>query len=212
MIEIVPTNSRYIPLTQQAACCVPTCFQMIMLKHNVHLKPAEEIGYYMGLVVHPDRKNLFYNVRTSLKKPMSGYGTQTTKSKFEINKALKKLEIPLSVKKNLINNFLTSIEIYNYLKSTELKNQDVLLCFNHGVLIDNPKFDWGHVCVFDRLIDGKIRLIDPSEDQPKWKLVSVEKMFEAMKKHGQKNSAGFWEVSVIRLDPCLPAFAQGYGR
>lgn len=194
MNEIVPSNSRYIPLTQQSACCVPTCFQIIMYKHNIPLKPAEEIGYYLGLVVHPDRKNLFFNVRTSAEKPSAGYGTRIYNPEFEPNNAFKKLGIPLQFKKKLINEFESEREILDYLNNIEKNNQDVLLCFNHGALINDETKNWGHVCVFDRVINGKLRIIDPSPDQPKWRLVTTAKMFEAMKKHGEQKSAGFWEI------------------
>lgn len=196
MREIVPLNSRYIPLTQQPACCVPTCFQMIMYKHGITLKPAEEIGHYLGLIVHPDRKKLFYNVRTSPDKPPAGYGTRIYDPEFEPNNVFRKLGIPLVFERRLINQFSSPPEIIGYLKNAEEKDKDVLLCFNHGALIDDPTKDWGHVCVFDRMVDNQIRLIDPTPDQPKWRLVSVEKMFDAMKKHGEQKSAGFWEISL----------------
>jgi hypothetical protein len=197
MSEIVPSNSRYIPFTQQRACCVPTCFQMIMYRHNIPLKPAEEIGYQLGLVVHPDREKLFYNVRTSLEKPPAGYGTRIYESEFEPNKAFQRMNIPLSFKIKTISQFDNSQEIIDYLRGVEKNDEDVLMCFNHGALIDDPTKDWGHVCVFDRLVENKIRLIDPTPDQPKWRLVTVEKMFEAMKKHGEKRSGGFWEIKHI---------------
>jgi len=167
-----------------------------MYKHSIPLKPAEEIGYHLGLIVHPDRKKLFYNVRASLENPPAGYGTRIYDSEFEPNNFFRKLGIPLVFEMKLINQFSAPSEILGYLKNAEEKNRDILLCFNHGVLIDDPTKDWGHVCVFDRIVDNKIRLIDPTPDQPKWRLVSVEKMFDAMKKHGEQKSAGFWEISL----------------
>lgn len=50
-MNIVPLDTRYVPLTQQKWCCVPTCFQVVMLRHNIPLVPAEVIGYHMGLIV-----------------------------------------------------------------------------------------------------------------------------------------------------------------
>jgi hypothetical protein len=40
--EIIPKNSRYIPLTQQKWCCVPMCIQMVILKHGMPLISAEK--------------------------------------------------------------------------------------------------------------------------------------------------------------------------
>lgn len=195
--DIVPSDSRYIPFTQQSACCVPTCIQMVMYRHNIPLLSVEELGYYLGLIVHPDRARLFYNVRTSEEKPPAGYGTRIYLSEFEPNAVFRKLKIPLNFTKKLINKFGSQKELIVYLQTAESDDKDVLLCFNHGALIDDPSKDWGHVCVFDRIIGDKIRIIDPSPDQPKWRVISVEKMFNAMKKHGEKRSGGFWELKAV---------------
>lgn len=196
--SIVPSDSRYIPFTQQPACCVPTCFQIIMYRHNIPLIPAEELGFYLGLIVHPDRANLFYNVRTSITPSPSGYGTQIYKPEFEPNHVFQKLHIPLSLSIVPITAFQTEENIKTYLRDAEKKDKDVLLCFHQGTLMDNPSQDWGHVCVFDRVIDEQIRMIDPNPDQPKWHSVAANKLFEAMQKHGVKKSAGFWEIKVTR--------------
>ncbi len=198
MRDPIPTDSRYIPLTQQKSCCVPTCIQMVMLRHNIPLLPAEELGFHLGLVVHPDKAGLFYNVRTSKKKPPAGYGTRIYDPRFEPNKVFKKLGISLRLKIRPITDFVSPQKIKDYLKAAELNDNDILLCFNHGVLIDNPDKNWGHICIFDKFIDDKIRIVDPSPDQPKWRNVSIKKMFQAMKKHGEKRSGGFWEVSVMK--------------
>ena len=68
-MNVVPEDSRYVPLTQQRSCCAPTCIQMIMYKNGIPLKPAEEIGYHMGLTVSLDAECLFYNARTSATPP-----------------------------------------------------------------------------------------------------------------------------------------------
>jgi hypothetical protein len=80
------------------------------------------------------------------------------------------------------------------LSGVERDNKDALLCFNHGVLVDDKEKDWGHVVVFDRTVDDKIRIIDPSPEHPKWRLVEPEQMFEAMSKHGEKRSGGVWLI------------------
>lgn len=198
MSEIVPTNSRYVPFTQQPACCVPTCFQMIMYRHQIPLKPAEEIGFELGLVVHPDRKNLFYNVRVSEQKPSAGYGTRIYDPEFEPNAAFRRMKIPLLFSKKPITEIQSGEELLSYLKNAEDKDQDILLCFNHGALINDESKDWGHVCVFDRVVNSKIRMIDPSPDQPKWKMVDPLEIYNSMLQHGEKRSAGCWEISLNR--------------
>jgi len=167
-----------------------------MYKNNIPLIAAEEIGHYLGLIVHPDNDNLFYNVSTSKTPPISGYGTQITKSKYEPTKALKKMRIPLKVKVIPANKFKTNKHLEKYLSSVEKDNKDVLLCFNHGVLIGEKSKSGGHVVVFDRITKKGIRIIDTSPNKPKWRIVSVGKMLTAMKKHRSKKSGGVWSITV----------------
>lgn len=193
---VTPQNFRYIPFTQQPACCVPTCIQMVMYRHNIPLVPVEKIGYELGLTVHPDRAHLFYNVRISEKRPAAGYGTRIYDPEYEPNKAFDRLNIPLKFKIQSITEFNSADSLLNAIQKAEKSDVDLLLCFHHGTLIDDPEKDYGHVCVFDRVIDGKIRIIDPSPDQPKWRTVNVKKMYTAMVKHGEKRSAGLWEFKL----------------
>jgi hypothetical protein len=170
---------------------------MVMYKNDIPLLPAEEIGYHLGLVVHPDKSHLFYKVRTSVEPPPAGYGTQIYSPEFEPNGVFKKLNIPLSFSIKSISEISSSEELLKRLEAVENENSDALLCFNHGALVDNDEKNWGHVCVFDRVVDGKIRIIDPSPEHPKWRLVDTEKMFEAMRKHGVQKSAGIWSLTKI---------------
>ncbi|MDZ7786053.1 MAG: hypothetical protein U5L95_02940 [Candidatus Saccharibacteria bacterium] len=196
-LQATPDDSRYIPFTQQASCCVPTCFQMIMYKNGIPLLPAEEIGYHLGLIVRPERAGLFYKVRTSEEKPPAGYGTRIYLPEFEPNTAFKNLDIPLRLKIKPISEIGDSEKLINTLSEIEANNTDALLCFNHGVLVDDREKDWGHVVVFDRVVGDKIRIIDPSPEHPKWRLVSVDKIFEAMNRHGEKRSGGVWLIDTV---------------
>jgi len=191
-LKASPSDSRYIPLTQQPSSCVPTCIQMVMYKNDIPLLPAEEIGYYLGLTVHPDRAGLFHIVRTAENPPPAGYGTQIYKPEYEPNSAFKKHDIPLKFSKKLVSEIGSPQELLVLLATIEDKDGDALLCFHHGELIDDDSKNWGHVVVFDRILDGQIRIVDPSPDQPKWRLVKAEKLYSAMRKHGEQKSAGIW--------------------
>ncbi|MBI2032816.1 MAG: hypothetical protein HYT09_04205 [Candidatus Levybacteria bacterium] len=161
---------------------------------KIPLIPAEEIGYHLGLIVPPEKAKFFYNVRTSSEKPPAGYGTRIYDPKYQPNKAFKKLGIPLTLTIKPIAQFNSAKKLLAYLKQIENADKDALLCFHHGTLVDDASRDWGHVVVFDRLIKGKIRIVDPDPQDPKWGLVTPQKMFEAMKKHGEKRSAGVWTL------------------
>lgn len=195
-MNIVPNNSRYIPFTQQNYCCAPTCIQMIMYKNGMPLLPAEEIGYYMGLTLPPEAKSLFYNPRISSSPPTSaGYGTQISTKGFSLNEAFSKLKLPLSAELELADSIDDSDYLLERLKYIENNDEDALLCLNSSVLKGEYKANSGHLVVFDRIVNGEIRIIDPSPKQPKWRLISANLLFDAIKKHSNKNPGGIWRIS-----------------
>jgi hypothetical protein len=193
-MPITPADSRYVPLTQQDYCCVPTCLQMVMYKSGIPLLPAEEIGYHLGLIVPPAENHLFFNVRTSTEKPPAGYGTRIYLPEFEPNEAFKNLQLPLRLTVKPITQFSSADDLLQTLREVEAQDGNALLCYNHGALVDDPSRDWGHVVVFDRIIDGDVRIVDPSPSHPKWRTVKPGKLFEAMKEHGEERSAGIWLI------------------
>jgi len=191
--QVAPNDSRYIPFTQQQDCCVPTSIQMIMHRNGIPLIPAEELGYHLGLTVSPDAAHLFYKARTSPTPPSAaGYGTQIFKSEYEPNKVFETLGIPLAFSLTLADHISSASDLVEKLNKIEADDNDALLCFNHGVVRGEFKPYSGHVAVFDKVIDGKIRLVDASPNQPKWRLVEAELMFDAIKQHGNKSSGGIW--------------------
>ncbi|MEK7580157.1 MAG: hypothetical protein AAB465_00880 [Patescibacteria group bacterium] len=198
-MNIIPKDSRYIPFTQQMWCCAPTCIQMVMYRRGIPLVPAELIGHYLGLTVPRKDLRYFWHTRTG-KKSSAGWGTKINQKKYAPNNAFKKLHIPLKLEFKLIDQFEGLAYFKNYLQEIEKKDKDVLACYEVKVL-DGGKIHGGHVCVIDRvyLKQGKIRLIDPSHLSPKWKIVSIKKLYEAMKFHGVKNSGGFWELTPIKI-------------
>src|SRR6516164_4506537 len=131
MNQASPNDSRYIPLTQQAACCVPTCIQMVMYKEQIPLVPAEEIGFHLGLVVAPARSFLFYKVRISEIRPPAGYGTQINDPKYEPNAAFRNLGLPLSMQIDPVEQFDSAEDLLEALRRIEARDGNGLLCFNH---------------------------------------------------------------------------------
>ena len=196
--DVVPADTRYIPLTQQKWCCVPTCFQMVMLRYGIPLVPAELIGYHMGLIVPKDGSMYFWNARTG-ERPPAGFGTQAGKKEHAPNTVFKKLKIPLKVRWSLINKFKDITQFKNYLAEVEKNNSDVLVCYDWGKMFDKPDYQGGHVCILDRVYTDRneVRIIDPEYNAPKWRVVKIDTLFEAMKFHGQTNSAGFWELHKV---------------
>jgi len=197
MTEAIPSDSKYVPLTQQRWCCVPTCIQIVMLRHQLPLVPAELIGYEMGLVVPEDNLKYFWNARTG-ERPPASYGTQIGKPEYGPNAVFKKLNIPLKMSWELINKFPTYTQFKAQLASYKQEN-DWLVCFDWGKLFA-ADYQGGHVCVLDKvdLSKEEIRFVDPDYNSPKWKVISMQKIYDSMVFHGKDKSAGFWILENLK--------------
>lgn len=184
-------GSRYIPFTQQRYLCVPTCLMMVMYRLGIPLVPAEDIGYALGLTVPEEDLRLFANTRTG-ERPSAGWGTRIYEPEFEINKVLKNLGIPLSVD---VDTDMPSVGVLREkLEKVQRADGDALVCFDWGILWDLPEQRAGHLCVFDRLEGDGVWLVDPERNSPKYRNVSLEKLFDAIAQHGPHNSAGIWKI------------------
>lgn len=195
MVEYTPADSRYIPLTQQPWCCVPTCIQMVMLKESIPLIAAETIAHKMGLVVPEEQANFFWKAPIA-KKPSSGWGTQLG-STVDPNVSLEELGIPLRLNWFLADKMNDPSELKNILEVTENVDGHALLCFDWGTL-HKKDAQGGHVVVFDKIVDNSIRYIDTETNVPKWRYCEIERMHEAIAKHGKDNQGGVWIVEKVK--------------
>jgi hypothetical protein len=191
-----PSDSRYTPFTQQAACCVPTSIQMIMYRRGIPLIPAEELGYHLGLTVPPDEARLFHHVRTADAPPSAaGYGTQIYNPAYEPNRVFAELGIPLHFRMTLAGALETESDLLDELGAVASNDGDALLCFNHGVVRGGYEPNSGHVAVFDRIVEGGVRIVDASPVQPKWRVVAPAVLLDAIQRHGNENSGGIWHFT-----------------
>lgn len=191
MNELIPKNSRYLPITQQRWCCVPACISMIMYRHKIPLVPQEQMGHYLGLIVPKDQMFLFYKGETG-PRPKGGYGTRIYMKQYYPDEAFKKLQIPLRMIFHPVDEFKDEKALEKLLKKIEKADDDAVLCFDYGTLHDH-EYVGGHAVVFDRVIDGKARIVDPWFELPKWQVHPFTKILEAMKKHGKEQMGGVWE-------------------
>jgi len=193
--EIIPKDSRYVPLTQQRFCCVPTCIQVVMLRHGMPLISAELMGYHMGLLVPKEDRGLFWNAKTG-PRPATGYGVRLGRKGYEPNAVLRKLGIPLKINLIPIGKFKDLKRADVYLEELSKTDKDIVVCFDSGVLFGGRERQ-GHVCVVDKIYpeQKELRIIDPGSRVPKWRTVKIEKLFKAMKFHDKGSKmAGFWEI------------------
>jgi hypothetical protein len=198
MKEIIPKDTRYVPLTQQPACCVPTSISIVMLKLGIPLISQELLGYHLGLRVNKKVKSLFWNTKTG-PKPRAGYGTRLfTKEKYNANLAFKKLGIPLKATDYPIEDFKSKEELISFVSSSVKQDKHLLVFLSSGILNKKRKTN-GHACVVDRIYPKKdtIRLIDPSARQAKWREFKIDKLIKAMKLH-PSGKGRFLELKKIK--------------
>lgn len=169
-----------------------------MYRNDIPLIPAELIGYHLGLVVPESERQYFWQGRTG-EIPKAGWGTQIYKPEYSPNVAFKKLGIPLRMNMRFISTFPDVASLIKYLESVQKDDLDVLTCFDYGVLHDTD-YHGGHVCVVDKVFldENKVRVIDTEYQSPKWRMVDISKLYEAMKEHGDDKSGGMWELKVAR--------------
>ncbi len=181
-----PANTRYVPFVQQPYCCGPACLQMILYKNRLPLVPQEEIGAELGLVVPLDFKNLFYNV-DAREEPVvsSGFGTRIQDPSYSLEKLIKKLAWPFDLEIKLASRFTTQDELINEMRELVSVDADVLVCFQN----ENGT---GHICVLDVIDIDSVRVMDPSSNYPKWRVISHTDIFDLVKAHGDDNYAGLW--------------------
>jgi len=198
MSNIIPKDSRYIPMTQQKSCCVPACFSIIMYKLKIPLIPQELFGYYLGLKVAPKSKKLFWNARSG-KRRKSGYGTNLHYKDYKPEVVFKKLNIPLEINMLNVDNFETKNDFLDFVVDKIKKDKHLIVCFDHGTLSGEIDKHGGHTTVVDQIYPSKneIRLIDPSPNRPKWRVVNIARLYKAMKLH-PAGGGGVWEFKKVK--------------
>lgn len=184
-------KSRYIALTQQPYCCVPTCLQMIMYRRELPLIEQEELGYALGLAVPEKARVLFPKALTQ--EPSSGWGTQIQNAEYSLDKAFEKLGIPLKAEFILASQ-LDSTEILKERLQTADPANDTVLCFSYGALWGTDSLA-GHASLFDYVDGEEVWMVDPVADVPKHRRTSIDKLFNSIQKHGDQNQAGLWVIS-----------------
>ena len=184
MKEIVPLDSRYVPLTQQPWCCVPACISIIMLKRGLPLIPQELLGYYLGLTVPLCDRRKFWNARASSMRGRAG-GTKMYLSRFNPNLVFPKIGVRLRMIHYKIASFDSdgNAKLFEFLDSIDKKDRDVIVAFEHRTLFPHG-MRGGHVNVVDRAFvkNGTIRLIEPHPFRPKWRTIKINRLLKEIRR------------------------------
>ena len=198
--EIVPADTRYVPLQQQPYLCCPTSLQIVMLRHHIPLIPAELLGHHLGLVVREEDSGHFYNARTAAAEPEDGYGTHVNSARGDVNTVFEKLSIPLRMEIIKAADIGTAQDFADKIAAALDAELDVLLCIRWRDVIDEDTsvepvdLHVGHIVIVDRMEGETIRLIDCARGK-KWKTYKTDYLFNAMKAHEGKPAAGIWIIT-----------------
>lgn len=189
--EYTPVDTRYIPFVQQPYCCLPATLQTILYKNSLPLYSQEEIGGLLGLVVAPEDAKYFWNVETADTPPPAGYGTRINTDQYSLSRLIETLGLPFQLTNRSASSLRDEADLLQQLKDVEAADQDALACFKASIVYNNS-YSGGHICAFDRVINGNIRLINPEAKNSKWQEVEPSLLLEAIKAHGDDNSGGIW--------------------
>jgi len=159
---------------------------MILYKNGLKLLPQEKIGAELGLVVPPDVEQAFYNADVRDKPVVdSGYGTRIQDPDFSLPKLIEKQGWPFEFSTELASSFDNQEALINRLTELVASDTDVLVCFQND-------HSTGHICVVDIVDENNVRVMDPSQQYPKWRSMSHSDIFGRVKAHGDDNYGGIW--------------------
>lgn len=182
---------RYDPITEKPFCCVPAVLQMIQLRRGLRSMTQDEIGWELGLLVPPGMKCEFSKVRTG-PEPLAGYGTQTSKSEFSIEKYFDRNQLPLFIKRfspSSLNEMITIIDV------ALAQDNDIVLCFNSQLLFGAG--DTEHVSLIEEfnMAKGHVVVVDPAIGAPKRRITTIVEIFKTLQNHKVSKIGGLWIIS-----------------
>jgi len=187
---------RYDPITEKPYCCVPAVLQMIQARRGLPLLSQDEIGWELGLIVPPEIKSAFTRVRTG-SMPRAGYGTQTSKPEFSIERYFDRKHLPLSIAgvspfslKELISNIETALS----------QDNDIVLCFNSRLLFGDGDLEHASLIEEFNKNSGQVKVVDPAIGAPKRRITGVNEIFKTINNHNVSEIGGLWIISEREHD------------
>ena len=184
----VKISPKYNPKTEKEYCCVPAVIQMIQGRRGFNYASQDEIGYQLGLIVPTEKARFFTKVRTG-SMPKAGWGTQTSKKQFSINKYFERNNLPLKLTKY---NPQKIKNISNFIIDNLRDNNDVIICYNSQILFGDGDIE--HVSLIQEIEDDKLIIIDPAQKVLKVRKTTVKKLSDTLNLHDISNMGGFWIV------------------
>jgi hypothetical protein len=217
---VVPADSRYVPLVQQAEyCAAPCCILMAMLRRRLPLLPQEVLAHHLGLALpggEPAAER-FFNARECAAGEEAGL--KLSDPHFQPGAAFAALAVPLHFQflpvSALDEEQFAGLLVQ--LTSNSSEEYDILFHLDRAVLnagkqsaaaanrrggarpADPLERLREHTLMHDKLIrvsteSVKIRVVDPAVDAPKWREVGAQRLLLAMQTLGEEELGGVWLI------------------
>ncbi len=169
---------------------------MIQERRGLPSMAQEEIGWELGLIVPHETKSAFRKVRTG-PKPRSGYGTQTSKQRFSIERYFERQHLPLCIARVSPS---SPEELISQIAAAFALDRDIVLCFDSRLLFGDGDIE--HVCLVETFDKdrGQATVIDPAIGAPKRRIISIAEVYRAVQNHGAGRARGVWIISEREND------------
>lgn len=69
---------------------------------------------------------------------------------------------------------------------------DILICLYGAILYDDEDASWGHMVLFDNILNDIVTLVDSYKNR--YIRIPINKLVLAIKVHGKENGAGFYLI------------------
>lgn len=181
---------KYKRVIQKPYSCVPACVQMVLRRRRLPAPSQSDIGYELGMVVPPAKRNIFGVRSHSGVKPKSGWGTRINLKKYSLGRFFKKRNLPLTEIYYPAKKFKSFNEFENLIRQNLKLGNDLLTCFNYPLLYHDD-WAWGHASLVERIETNHIILIDPRKEHKGPQKVKIDDFFTAVENHP---GGGIWVI------------------
>jgi len=168
---------------------------MVMYRRGIPLVSQETIAYELGLTVPKKDEHLFLKVHQR-EKGRKGWGMNISWKKYDLDKGLKKLKIPLKARYLLSSKIDTVNDLKEELQAVQEEGVDILISFAYEE-VWGGKGESAHVCVFDKIVGNNVWMIDPEQKVPKFRHTTVQKLHMGIKKNGIDSFDGLYLLESI---------------
>lgn len=188
-------NPNYKPLVQMRWCCAACAVQWVLCRRGFWVD-QEIIAKELDTKIPKNLAKLFSTrLKTCKRKKDCGTMCFANKKSTLVNDFLKKYRIPLKHRTFLISEIKNPKE---FLIENIKSGNDILLSFNWKGI--GKRWNWGHIVLISEFNTkiNELTLGDPSQENPKFWKIKLNKITHAMLPKWDKIERGFYIFRQIK--------------